>query len=125
MYREQIVVLQKGREKMKTCLLVFFFLFVFIAFLSVKLHKYNLLPFFLFLFFLPPQLLSSSGVCGCCGALRPRYKRLVDNIFPEDPEVRSSSHTFCFLSKVDYYSPVLCLIAYRNCILLMQLVDYW
>ncbi|KAF4102368.1 protein EFR3 homolog B isoform X4 [Onychostoma macrolepis] len=26
------------------------------------------------------------GVCGCCGALRPRYKRLVDNIFPEDPE---------------------------------------
>lgn len=31
---------------------------------------------------------SLSGVCGCCGALRPRYKRLVDNIFPEDPEVR-------------------------------------
>ncbi|KAL7987164.1 hypothetical protein Chor_006083, partial [Crotalus horridus] len=30
--------------------------------------------------------LSVSGVCGCCGALRPRYKRLVDNIFPEDPE---------------------------------------
>lgn len=29
----------------------------------------------------------SAGVCGCCGALRPRYKRLVDNIFPEDPEV--------------------------------------
>ncbi|MEJ1287249.1 EFR3 homolog B [Cricetulus griseus] len=29
---------------------------------------------------------SSIGVCGCCGALRPRYKRLVDNIFPEDPE---------------------------------------
>uniref|UniRef100_A0A672PEL7 EFR3 homolog B n=1 Tax=Sinocyclocheilus grahami TaxID=75366 RepID=A0A672PEL7_SINGR len=28
----------------------------------------------------------SAGVCGCCGALRPRYKRLVDNIFPEDPE---------------------------------------
>ncbi|XP_029925932.1 protein EFR3 homolog B-like isoform X1 [Myripristis murdjan] len=26
------------------------------------------------------------GLCGCCGALRPRYKRLVDNIFPEDPE---------------------------------------
>jgi len=32
-----------------------------------------------------------SGVCGCCGALRPRYKRLVDNIFPEDPEVRSDT----------------------------------
>lgn len=31
--------------------------------------------------------LLSPGVCGCCGALRPRYKRLVDNIFPEDPEV--------------------------------------
>ncbi|XP_059504778.1 protein EFR3 homolog B-like isoform X9 [Stegostoma tigrinum] len=27
-----------------------------------------------------------NGVCGCCGALRPRYKRLVDNIFPEDAE---------------------------------------
>ncbi|XP_071276949.1 protein EFR3 homolog B-like isoform X2 [Agelaius tricolor] len=26
------------------------------------------------------------GLCGCCGALRPRYKRLVDNIYPEDPE---------------------------------------
>ncbi|XP_067387637.1 protein EFR3 homolog A isoform X3 [Emydura macquarii macquarii] len=24
-------------------------------------------------------------VCCCCAALRPRYKRLVDNIFPEDP----------------------------------------
>uniref|UniRef100_A0A673I345 EFR3 homolog Bb (S. cerevisiae) n=1 Tax=Sinocyclocheilus rhinocerous TaxID=307959 RepID=A0A673I345_9TELE len=31
----------------------------------------------------------SYRVCGCCGALRPRYKRLVDNIFPEDPEVRA------------------------------------
>ncbi|XP_017548021.1 protein EFR3 homolog B isoform X1 [Pygocentrus nattereri] len=29
----------------------------------------------------------AGGVCGCCcGAFRPRYKRLVDNIFPEDPE---------------------------------------
>ncbi|XP_036377580.1 protein EFR3 homolog A-like isoform X2 [Megalops cyprinoides] len=25
-----------------------------------------------------------AGICGCCGSLRPRYKRLVDNIFPED-----------------------------------------
>lgn len=25
-------------------------------------------------------------VCCCCSALRPRYKRLVDNIFPEDPK---------------------------------------
>uniref|UniRef100_A0A8B9KBF4 EFR3 homolog A (S. cerevisiae) n=1 Tax=Astyanax mexicanus TaxID=7994 RepID=A0A8B9KBF4_ASTMX len=25
-------------------------------------------------------------VCGCCGRCRPRYKRLVDNIFPEDPK---------------------------------------
>uniref|UniRef100_A0A8C7CQI0 EFR3 homolog B n=1 Tax=Oncorhynchus kisutch TaxID=8019 RepID=A0A8C7CQI0_ONCKI len=33
-----------------------------------------------------PLLSLSPGVCGCCGALRPRYKRLVDNIFPEDPE---------------------------------------
>uniref|UniRef100_A0AAV2L737 IQ motif containing B1 n=1 Tax=Knipowitschia caucasica TaxID=637954 RepID=A0AAV2L737_KNICA len=28
---------------------------------------------------------SHSGLC-CCWALRPRYKRLVDNIFPENPE---------------------------------------
>uniref|UniRef100_A0A8C4N2F8 EFR3 homolog A n=1 Tax=Equus asinus asinus TaxID=83772 RepID=A0A8C4N2F8_EQUAS len=27
-----------------------------------------------------------SRVCCCCSALRPRYKRLVDNIFPEDPK---------------------------------------
>nr|XP_056710097.1 protein EFR3 homolog A [Euleptes europaea] len=26
------------------------------------------------------------GVCCCCAALRPRFKRLVDNIFPEDPK---------------------------------------
>uniref|UniRef100_A0A669EQ86 EFR3 homolog B n=1 Tax=Oreochromis niloticus TaxID=8128 RepID=A0A669EQ86_ORENI len=37
--------------------------------------------------FLPAVVFSLlTGVCGCCGALRPRYKRLVDNIFPEDPE---------------------------------------
>ena len=35
--------------------------------------------------------LAITGVCGCCGALRPRYKRLVDNIFPEDPEVGPTS----------------------------------
>lgn len=29
---------------------------------------------------------SALGVCGCCGRCRPRYKRLVDNIFPEDPK---------------------------------------
>lgn len=34
------------------------------------------------------SLLCVAGVCGCCGPLRPRYKRLVDNIFPEDPKVR-------------------------------------
>ncbi|KAK3513631.1 hypothetical protein QTP70_028913 [Hemibagrus guttatus] len=28
----------------------------------------------------------ATGVCGCCGRCRPRYKRLVDNIFPEDPK---------------------------------------
>ncbi|KAA0711292.1 Protein EFR3 -like protein B [Triplophysa tibetana] len=38
-------------------------------------------------------LLMKMGVCGCCGALRPRYKRLVDNIFPEDPEVRAHSQS--------------------------------
>ncbi|TKS76167.1 Protein EFR3 -like protein B [Collichthys lucidus] len=38
------------------------------------------------------------GVCGCCGALRPRYKRLVDNIFPEDPEANMEKLTFYALS---------------------------
>ena len=40
----------------------------------------------------PVFLVAVAGVCGCCGALRPRYKRLVDNIFPEDPEV---GHVSC------------------------------
>uniref|UniRef100_A0A673BS34 EFR3 homolog A (S. cerevisiae) n=1 Tax=Sphaeramia orbicularis TaxID=375764 RepID=A0A673BS34_9TELE len=31
-------------------------------------------------------LILKPRVCGCCGPLRPRYKRLVDNIFPEDPK---------------------------------------
>nr|XP_034966705.1 protein EFR3 homolog B isoform X1 [Zootoca vivipara] len=35
---------------------------------------------------IPPEQMEAASVCGCCGALRPRYKRLVDNIFPEDPE---------------------------------------
>ncbi|TKS79301.1 Protein EFR3 -like protein A [Collichthys lucidus] len=35
--------------------------------------------------------LLNSGVCGCCGPLRPRYKRLVDNIFPEDPKLFEKS----------------------------------
>ncbi|XP_023335599.1 protein EFR3 homolog cmp44E [Eurytemora carolleeae] len=28
----------------------------------------------------------SCGSCGCCSPFRPRYKRLVDNIFPDYPE---------------------------------------
>ncbi|KAL5015847.1 hypothetical protein ScPMuIL_005436, partial [Solemya velum] len=27
-----------------------------------------------------------AGCCGCCTALKPRYKRLVDNIFPVNPQ---------------------------------------
>nr|CAD7600916.1 unnamed protein product [Timema genevievae] len=27
-----------------------------------------------------------TGCCGCCSAFRPRYKRLVDNIFPVNPQ---------------------------------------
>ncbi|KAF4526748.1 hypothetical protein B566_EDAN015095 [Ephemera danica] len=30
--------------------------------------------------------LAVAGCCGCCSALRPRYKRLVDNIFPVDSQ---------------------------------------
>ncbi|XP_042882962.1 protein EFR3 homolog cmp44E-like isoform X2 [Penaeus japonicus] len=30
--------------------------------------------------------MAGSGCCGCCSAFRPRYKRLVDNIFPANPE---------------------------------------
>ncbi|XP_055858817.1 protein EFR3 homolog cmp44E [Episyrphus balteatus] len=39
--------------------------------------------------------------CGCCSALRPRYKRLVDNIFPENPEdglVKSNMEKLTFYS---------------------------
>uniref|UniRef100_A0A665UMZ2 Protein EFR3 homolog A n=1 Tax=Echeneis naucrates TaxID=173247 RepID=A0A665UMZ2_ECHNA len=34
----------------------------------------------------PAFITTFQRVCGCCGPLRPRYKRLVDNIFPEDPK---------------------------------------
>ncbi|BFY99181.1 hypothetical protein BsWGS_02221 [Bradybaena similaris] len=27
-----------------------------------------------------------TGICGCCTALKPQYKRLVDNIFPANPQ---------------------------------------
>lgn len=37
-----------------------------------------------------------SGCCWCCAALRPRYKRLVDNIFPVNPQVRSPCLLFSF-----------------------------
>ncbi|XP_019402462.1 PREDICTED: protein EFR3 homolog A [Crocodylus porosus] len=37
-------------------------------------------------FALEPRPYLCLGVCCCCAALRPRYKRLVDNIFPEDPK---------------------------------------
>jgi hypothetical protein len=30
---------------------------------------------------------SAEGCCGCIQALRPQYKRLVDNIFPANPQV--------------------------------------
>ncbi|XP_034476226.1 protein EFR3 homolog cmp44E isoform X2 [Drosophila innubila] len=42
-----------------------------------------------------------SGCCGCCSALRPRYKRLVDNIFPVNPEdglVKSNMEKLTFYS---------------------------
>lgn len=44
---------------------------------------------------------SDLGCCGCCSALRPRYKRLVDNIFPVQPQdglVKSN------MEKLTYYS---------------------
>ncbi|XP_037944533.1 protein EFR3 homolog cmp44E isoform X3 [Teleopsis dalmanni] len=43
----------------------------------------------------------SLGCCGCCSALRPRYKRLVDNIFPINPEdglVKSNMEKLTFYS---------------------------
>lgn len=36
------------------------------------------------------------GCCGCCSALRPRYKRLVDNVFPDNPQVYILILTFPF-----------------------------
>lgn len=41
------------------------------------------------------------GCCGCCSALRPRYKRLVDNIFPVNPDdglVKSNMEKLTFYS---------------------------
>lgn len=41
------------------------------------------------------------GCCGCCSALRPRYKRLVDNVFPvnaEDGLVKSNMEKLTFYS---------------------------
>ncbi|CAH2057455.1 unnamed protein product, partial [Iphiclides podalirius] len=41
------------------------------------------------------------GCCGCCSALRPRYKRLVDNIFPASPQdglVKSNMEKLTFYS---------------------------
>lgn len=41
------------------------------------------------------------GCCGCCSAFRPRYKRLVDNIFPVYPQdglVKSNMEKLTFYS---------------------------
>lgn len=49
-----------------------------------------------FHFYLP-----RSGCCGCCSALRPRYKRLVDNVFPvnaDDGLVKSNMEKLTFYS---------------------------
>ncbi|XP_077300597.1 protein EFR3 homolog stmA [Arctopsyche grandis] len=43
----------------------------------------------------------ATGCCGCCSALRPRYKRLVDNIFPVNPHdglVKSNMEKLIFYS---------------------------
>lgn len=43
----------------------------------------------------------SIGCCGCCSALRPKYKSLVDNIFPANPEdglVKSNMEKLTFYS---------------------------
>ncbi|XP_037298619.1 protein EFR3 homolog cmp44E-like isoform X2 [Manduca sexta] len=48
------------------------------------------------------QKCTDSGCCcGCCSALRPRYKRLVDNIFPASPQdglVKSNMEKLTFYS---------------------------
>lgn len=70
---------------MKHCFVLSTFEKYFVAF-----HKY---PENLFLF--------SKGCCGCCSALRPRYKRLVDNIFPVNPDdglVKSNMEKLTFYS---------------------------
>lgn len=41
------------------------------------------------------------GCCGCCSAFRPRYKRLVDSIFPVYPQdglVKSNMEKLTFYS---------------------------
>lgn len=42
-----------------------------------------------------------TGCCGCCSAFKPRYKRLVDNIFPVYPQdglVKSNMEKLTFYS---------------------------
>lgn len=41
------------------------------------------------------------GCCGCCSALRPRYKRLIDDIFPINPHdglIKSNMDKLTFYS---------------------------
>lgn len=56
-----------------------------LGYLNVKINNFLYIP----------------GCCGCCSALRPRYKRLVDNIFPVSPQdglVKAN------MEKLTYYS---------------------
>ncbi|XP_041988763.1 protein EFR3 homolog cmp44E isoform X2 [Aricia agestis] len=51
--------------------------------------------------FLLSRTLYLTCCCGCCSALRPRYKRLVDNIFPASPQdglVKSNMEKLTFYS---------------------------
>lgn len=66
--------------------------------------KSNFIPINILLIsniFLVFFFLDLKGCCGCCSALRPRYKRLVDNIFPVNPDdglVKSDMEKLTFYS---------------------------
>lgn len=79
----------------------------------------------LFFSLLSLHLSPSSGVCGCCGALRPRYKRLVDNIFPEDPEVRSDSDTFCFFGNLFFSLSLNICVSFVIFIIIWMSCTFW
>lgn len=84
-------------------IIVFYPLFSFLFIIIVHQMEFHVLNIHIILTFAIFNLFLfwSKGCCGCCSALRPRYKRLVDNIFPVNPDdglVKSNMEKLTFYS---------------------------